>query len=228
MSAGFHRTFAITDRSGIWGWGKNENGQLGCGARSSSSLPIELDTKNILVGDAITSISANGYHTLAVGTSGVIYSWGLNNAYQCGFPTTNNILIATPIPFRNVTFNAVATGLYHSVGLSHSGDVYLWGQMFGDTPKKQDIPETITCVSAGDSYTIALGQSGIVYFYGGIKERIVLSGQFLDIRGVLDIYFNQTVTMVQAQPEHFLVLTEKKQLYGYGRNEYVLKQYLTI
>jgi alpha-tubulin suppressor-like RCC1 family protein len=99
--------------------------------------------------------------------------------------------------------------------------------MFGDTPKKQDVPETITYVSAGDSYTIALGQSGIVYFYGGIKERILLSGGFQDIRGVLDIYFNQTVTMVQAQPEHFLVLTEKKQLFGYGRNEYVLKQYLT-
>ena len=95
----------------------------------------------------------------------------------------------------------------------------MWGQMFGDTPKLAKTPEPITYISAGDSYTIALGKSGIVYFYGGIKERLMLSGDFQDIRSVLDTYFNQTVTMIQAQPEHFLILTDKKQLFGYGRNE---------
>ena len=72
-------------------WGADDNGQLGDGSRTSTTLPRAVGA----LGSGVASISLGNLHSCAVTTAGALYCWGLNGTGRDTCP--NGACSATPV-----------------------------------------------------------------------------------------------------------------------------------
>jgi alpha-tubulin suppressor-like RCC1 family protein len=84
--ADFH-SLALTNAGAVYAWGYNGAGELGNGTTNSSSTPV-LTTG--LSGVSVTAIAAGAQHSLAVTSTGAVYTWGFNPYGQRRNGTTSN------------------------------------------------------------------------------------------------------------------------------------------
>jgi len=88
VSAGGEHTMAIKTDGSLWGWGGNDDGQVGNGTTTNQLTPIKIM-------DSVAAVSASFGHTLALKTDGTLWAWGRNFYGQLGDGT--NINKDTPI-----------------------------------------------------------------------------------------------------------------------------------
>ena len=83
LAAGDAHTLALSASGNVYGWGWNEDGQLGIGDKKNrtSIVPIE----NL---PAIISISAGYTYSIALAENGSVYAWGTNSSNQVTLGTT--------------------------------------------------------------------------------------------------------------------------------------------
>ncbi|MSD91710.1 hypothetical protein GKC41_08680, partial [Bifidobacterium asteroides] len=71
-----------------YAWGLNNYGQLGISSKNSSSFPVRVrdfaSPNDANKGLKAVQVSAGYSHSLAVGSDGYTYAWGLNNYGQLG------------------------------------------------------------------------------------------------------------------------------------------------
>ncbi len=134
MIAGSRHSFAITSTGRVFGWGDNSRSQLGCvDIGMSTSSPYEITNIFTLeTGETIENIVASGDYSLGITSLGNILSWGNNFAGQLGDGTFQNR--STPMDITDTfllandeTMMEIADGHFHSVALSSSGRLYVWG-----------------------------------------------------------------------------------------------------
>lgn len=127
--AGFANTGALLSDGRFFDWGFDGEGQLGDGiVGTSSDVPVLVTlphpvTQVVQGGDA----PADG-QTLVMLSTGALYDWGANGAYQLGLG--NKHMEPSPVRFfppAGVTYQRLATGGFASYAVSTTGDVYAWG-----------------------------------------------------------------------------------------------------
>ena len=72
--------------SAVWTWGSNSAGQLGLGpgmGNQSSPQAVTFSSANFTA----AAVAAGKYHTIVVGTGGLVLAWGLNDTGQLGDST---------------------------------------------------------------------------------------------------------------------------------------------
>jgi len=144
----------------------------------------------------VTAISAGGFHTCALLSSGAVKCWGFNHYGQLGLGRGNSrgdedgeMGAALPVVDlgSGVTVTAISAGRFHTCALLSSGAVKCWGDNaygqlgFGDMNSRGDedgemgaaLPVvdlgsgvTVTAISAGGYHTCALLSSGAVKCWG--------------------------------------------------------------
>ena len=103
---------------------------MGLGDRTTRLLPTLIPN---LQDKKIVGIAACVYHGLAVDANGTVYAWGTNtlsanNGWLGSGDTTDSLVpraISDPSFPRNVV--NVYCGRYHSVALTRTGKVWIWG-----------------------------------------------------------------------------------------------------
>ena len=123
ISADFGTTCAITENFVAKCWGRNDQGQLGDGTYTYSSLPV---TVQGLVGQA-KSIDNGLYNTCAVTTTGGVKCWGYGGWGQLG----NGTYSSSPVPvdvtgLTNVS--KVSLGEGHACSIDSTGAAKCWGR----------------------------------------------------------------------------------------------------
>lgn len=124
-------------------WGQNQFGQIGLGSttpnQTSPGNPVALRT-----GDVAAGITAAGYHTCALLTTGVAECWGRNDTGQLGIDGVGNVglssttvgdnfkrvkldLDPTVTPPTPAPIQALAAGLNHTCALLDGGSIKCWG-----------------------------------------------------------------------------------------------------
>ena len=160
-SSGF--TLAVGSDGNAYAWGYNGNGQLGNGTGSGyRNAPVMVrkpDRKTYpdLPADfTYLQVSAGQYHSLAVGSDGNVYAWGLNGDGELGDGTGSgyrNAPVRVKTPDRKTypdlpadfTYQQVSAGYLHSLALGSDGNVYAWGynnygQLGDGTASEQHAP----------------------------------------------------------------------------------------
>src|SRR5665213_2705019 len=113
------RSLALSSSGQVYAWGYNGQGELGDGSTTNSDTPVAVSAGAIPGGTTITQIAGGGSHSLALSSTGQLYTWGLNVYGQLGDGTTTNsdvpvAVSAGAIP-AGATITQIAAGALHSL-----------------------------------------------------------------------------------------------------------------
>ncbi len=163
-------------------WGANGDGQLGNGSQSMSSKPEALDDGGAFENSVPLIAATGGTHTLALLSSGDLYSWGSNGRGQLGNATTvsqafpGSVSIADGLVDINIT--ALTAGESHSLAVTSDGKVVVWGsnshwQLGISSSSYRSAPflirpgyGRILSIAAGARHNILLRTSGDLWAWG--------------------------------------------------------------
>ena len=178
VSAGCDHAVALTATGQVLAWGADDQGQLGVPAQST---PITHPV-TVPIPATVTSIRSGCSFSMALDTSGHVWTWGSNSVGQLGTgsPAPFN---ATPTMVSLPTGTIVKTisaGEGFGVALNATGKLFAWGidnrGQLGDgghrtgstVPVRVHLPSgtTATFVASGSEHSLALTSTGRVLAWG--------------------------------------------------------------
>jgi alpha-tubulin suppressor-like RCC1 family protein len=194
VAAGEAHSLAVTSTGQLYGFGKNEFGQLGTTTNNKKSNANPTPTLVHLPGEegGVTQVAVGPNHSLAVTSTGQLYAFGRNRYGELGSPTNNGTNEPNPaptlvgLPGATGPVTAVAAGEAFSLAVTSTGQLYAFGENFSGqlgnasdnestarpahpTPTPVALPGAIgpvTQVAAGASHTLAVTGSGQLYAFG--------------------------------------------------------------
>lgn len=114
---------AIKTDGTLWGWGRNNNGQLGLGNITNYSSPKQVG--------ALTNwlYLCNGgyYNTLAIKTDGTLWTWGDNAYGQLGNGVNTTSYSSPKQVGALTTWASSAGGVYLATAIKTNGTLWAWG-----------------------------------------------------------------------------------------------------
>lgn len=203
VSAGNVHSLAVKTNGTLWTWGNGQFGQLGNGLFNSA-------TPNVTqVGTATDwlSVSAGNRFSLAIKTTGTLWSWGLNNTGQLGI----NNLVDQNLPVQVGTANnwlKIDAGNQHSLAIDNTGLIWAWGnntfgQLGDGTYTTSLVPIIISTsnnwveVSAGFDHSMALDSNGILNTFGNNTNGQLCDGTNTTSNVMIPISFNNAGLVIQ-------------------------------
>ena len=123
-------------------------------------------------------VAAGGSHSLYLTEEGKIWAWGDNREGQLGLGDTKSTNTPTELTVET-SFGTITAGASHSLAIDADGNVYAWGDyskgqsgtstttINSPTPFKIDELTAIKAVDAGKEHTLALGEDGSIWAWGG-------------------------------------------------------------
>ena len=181
-------SLAVGSDGNAYGWGNNQYGQIGDGTTTTRNTPVMVKKpKGTPTDFTYVQADAGGYHSLAIGSDGYVYAWGLNDHGQLGNHTTSNS--STPVRVHGpgnsdegLKAIQVTAGSWSSMALGADGTVYTWGSLSqgysNACSSPQNVPTTVkdpsdtsdvlhaVQVSTFLSFDMALGLDHYVYTWG--------------------------------------------------------------
>ena len=183
-----------------------------------------------------TSISARGYHSLALDEHGNAWAWGWNGFGQLADGSATDRLVPI-IGFVSAvgSITRVSAGGLHSVALDDASSTWAAGfneeGQLGDgtrsprnVPVPTRLPEDIVLVSvsAGDFHTLALDQHGGAWAWGWNGDGQLGDGSVDDRSAPVRVHVpaGTTFTSVAAGGFHSVAIDEEGAAWGWGANEH--------
>ena len=226
-SAGDSHTAAITDSGELWTWGYNGHGQLGVGDTTDRHAPVKVSVN----GQKIVAVSAGDSHTAAITDSGELWTWGLNGYGQLGVGDTQDRHAPVKVSVNGQKIVAVSAGDWHTAAITDSGELWTWGYNghgqlgVGDTtdrhaPVKVSVNgQKIVAVSAGDSHTAAITDSGELWTWGYNGHGQLGVGDTQERHAPVKVSMNgQKIVAVSAGDSHTAAITDSGELWTWGYN----------
>ncbi|WP_395813673.1 RCC1 domain-containing protein [Archangium minus] len=178
ISAGKYFSLALRRDGSVWAWGDNLTSQLGI---DGSSISQRAEPAPIPGLTNVVSISAGGYHALAVRQDGSVWAWGL--LYELGgsyypFPGTTPVQVPGLSDAVAVTASSAMNWMSaSSLALRQDGSVWGWGdnsygQLGDGTMLYRNNPaQTVGLghavnVATSTYHTLAVRQDGSVWAWG--------------------------------------------------------------
>lgn len=250
VAAGTNFSLVVTSTGQLYAFGSNQAGQLGTssnyGTVDANSTPKLVNLPGI--SGTVSQVAAGGGQSLAITTSGQLYSFGYNFFGQLG-TTTNNEVIKPPyeapttVSLPSGSPAEVAAGDDFSLVMTSSGKLYSFGENdFGQLGVMTNSGDsaanpapaavmlsgasgTLSQIAAGSEHSLALTSSGQLYAFG-----FNYSGQLGSTTNNETFKPNPvptqvtgiggTITNINVDPASSLAGTSSGQLFSFGQNSY--------
>jgi alpha-tubulin suppressor-like RCC1 family protein len=190
IAAGTLHTLALTSTGQLYAFGWNDEGQLGSTSNNGTNTANPTPTLVSLPGATgpVSQIAAGTEHSLALTSTGQLYTFGGNDYGQLGITTNSGVKTPNPtpalvsLPGATGPVTQIAAGAYHSLALTSTGQMYAFGyNLYGElgntthtekpnpTPTLVTLPGasgTITEIAAGAYQSLAVTSAGQLYAFG--------------------------------------------------------------
>ncbi|MBX3012891.1 MAG: hypothetical protein KF832_15355 [Caldilineaceae bacterium] len=206
VANGYYHSCALLSTGGVKCWGYNAQGQLGDNSTINRATPVDVTG----LASGVKAISADGYHSCALLTSGGVRCWGYNIYGQLGDNTTINR--STPVVTQGLTtVSSLATGSWHNCAVLSSGALRCWGYngngQIGDSSTTSRLtPVAVSGLGSGVSnaaadsvHTCAVTTAGVVKCWGANFYGQLGDGTFTDHTTPVDVV-GLSGTVVAASP----------------------------
>lgn len=183
VSVGYDHCLAVKNNGTLWSWGANSFGELGDGTNIPRLTPIQIG----IATDWQDISASRANFSLALKTSGTLWSWGVNISGQLGNGTTAN----TNVPGQVGTatnWQSISAGSGQSLAIKTDASLWGWGgngsgQIGDGTTVDKHLPVpvsgiTITLnalsdtVCAGSPVTFSATGAASYTWTGGIKNGV--------------------------------------------------------
>lgn len=158
----------------IHSFGSNGWGELGRGVLKNSIPSPELMASKAMYKCRL--FSAGKVHSIAIDSSGYLYTWGQNNYGQLGVGNTKSFNIPQRIEKNGPWAKCVASYGDYSLAINSQGELYSWGKIpskssqtlyyFETIPTKVGNKSNWVEIAAGISHSIAINSKGEMYSWG--------------------------------------------------------------
>eukprot|EP01124_Arcella_intermedia_P001113 TRINITY_DN10602_c0_g1_i2.p1 TRINITY_DN10602_c0_g1~~TRINITY_DN10602_c0_g1_i2.p1 ORF type:complete len:503 (-),score=164.55 TRINITY_DN10602_c0_g1_i2:89-1597(-) len=185
----------------------------------------------------IIQVAAGYYHSMALDDSNEIWTWGTGQRGQLGNgPEVIYIPKPKKLVIKNEKFKFIAAGELNSLGITVSGDIWMWGSnvcgqlcngktdknsKFVSVPTPITNPSKITFLTAalGINHVYALSDNYVLYFWGrSITNPEVVCTSPTEIACPAE---GSVFVEVATSPHHALALTDKGMVYAWGASAYL-------
>jgi regulator of chromosome condensation len=144
IACGTNHVYALTKDGNVYAWGNGQQNQLGRRLTernlTEGLYPSKVGFRDLTfkrVSHKLVSIASGDYHGFAIAEDGHIWSWGVNNYCETGFPANAgaddaNVLtprIVASLEGKNVEM--IAAGSHHNVAITKDGHALVWGRCDG-------------------------------------------------------------------------------------------------
>ncbi|XP_030644117.1 probable E3 ubiquitin-protein ligase HERC4 [Chanos chanos] len=126
ISAGGDHSFALSLSGAVFGWGKNNAGQLGLGDNTDRDVPINVSSLNL---KKIILISCGGGHTATLTKGGLVFTFGSGSYGQLGHNSLRDELRPRIVAeLWSSKVSQIACGRHHTLAFIESSEkIYSFG-----------------------------------------------------------------------------------------------------
>lgn len=213
------------------GW--NHQGQLGDGTTIDRDEIVQVTG---LGNSGVVDLAGGRWHSVALAADGTVYSWGRNEFGQLGDGTIGGRrTVATAVTaLSNVNVVNVSAGHYHSLALTDTGDLYIWGRndtgqlAQGDltdrgTPTLVSSLSGVAAISGGRNHSAVALADGTVWTWGDNSERQLGDGSSVGMRTspvqVSSASGIEPIVELRAGRDHTLAVSDDGSLWLWGGND---------
>lgn len=156
----------VVPNTSVWSWGDGDYGKLGRGGCDICKLPMKVES---LEGKGVIKVDYGSQFSLALTSSGEVYTWGKGDNFRLGHGSDNHVRKPEFVQgLSKKKVMDVACGSLHCICCTEDGEVYSWGDndegQLGDgtttTNSRPRIIETLTGkginrVACGSAHTFS-------------------------------------------------------------------------
>ena len=243
ISPASNHTLFLTSTGRLLASGWNFVGAIGDGTTTDPSRPVEI-TIALNTGESIVDLAAGLYHSMALTSTGRVFTWGGNDNGQLGrsFSYTPDLLpteMVLPAFTNGETVASIYANDLMSALITNQGNLYTWGSNeYGalglDIPSNDPIStptlvsftglapqETIESVDMGTRFMYALTTAGRLFSWGLNDAGQLGQGDTTSSDSPLEVLLTlnqgETVQQVAVGSTHVLILTSSR-VFSVGRN----------
>ncbi|WP_080835882.1 OmpL47-type beta-barrel domain-containing protein [Cohnella massiliensis] len=219
MVEGVRQNFAWNEFGTVWGWGLNDQGQLGDGTTINRSTAVTIPALQ-----DYTMISTGLRENIGLRADGTVWTWGMLFNGQSAPPAKVDGL-------DNIV--SISTGGLHFMALKEDGTVWTWGDnAFGQLGDGTDtfrsvpmqVPGLSSVVAVSGSYynSLALKEDGTVWVWGsslhGALGKNVATGYLQ--KTPMQITELSDIIQIDMAYLHGMALRKDGTVWTWGFNQY--------
>ena len=243
VGCGNSHMLVLTVMGFVWSCGEGGLGRLGHGDETDQ-LVLMLVAAERFGGGQIVMVAAGGFHSVALGEKGRVWTWGHGGQGQLGHNDEQNRLIPTLLTGEALGGSAavlVASGRLHTVVVMIDGTLWAWGNGhygqlgLGDTedrlvPVRVVVEEEfggspVLMAACGDRHTLAVTKAGILLSWGegcdGALGHNDENDRLVPTQVEVQHFGHLKIVSAAAGVTHSAAVTEHGCLYTWGRGTYV-------
>ena len=224
-------TIGLKNNGTLWGWGFNNNGQVGDGTTVVRYTPVQIGTDSNWKAVTSGSISFN----IALKTNGTLWGWGFHGGSNClglGSGTGINAYYSSPIQIgTDSDWSSMASGYEHTLAIKTNGKLYIFGtgvngaggngvltDMTFFIPTQIGTDSNWAQVSAGYSTSYAIKTDGTLWAWGQNDLGQLGDGTTINKGIPTQIGTDNNWASVQAGYQHCEALKTNGALWTWGDN----------
>ena len=178
VDAGYYSSMALRGDGTLWACGDNDRGHLGDGTNTRRDTFTQTQTE-----PGVAAFAFGGYHAVAAGSDGGLYTWGSHEFNRLGTPIDADVwsprfIIGGRSTAVGGVFTATAGGTGHSLSIKGDGTLWAWGENSvgqlglwyggGSTPfpVRVGTENDWVAVAAGGDSSYAIKSGGTLWAWG--------------------------------------------------------------
>ena len=230
-AGGFH-TLALKTDGSLWAFGSDSSGQLGNGDFGGDGNPFETTFEPIAIQPGLTfkDIGAGDFHSAAVQSNGLLYTWGDNLHGKLGNGSPSPFFTVPTLADTASNWDRVSGGGNHTLAVKGNGELWAAGRniegQLGTGPLLSDQSEFVQVgsdtdwdeVSAGSKHSLGLKTGNTLWSWGLNADGQLGDQSGLNQRNPVQIGAAANWVAVSAGRKHSLAANGLDEVFAAGDN----------